>query len=176
LKKLLQLIQAVPREPNSAVPPGATSNQLEMLQKRVPFPVPPELLDWLGICNGPVVGPGGLFGIGNVAKHVSIDEILALYPNWKERKWLPVAGDGCGNYYVLVCSAEFGKGNPVVFVDTGVDSRRPQFVVASGLFRFLEQLLLKELGKSGWPFSREHVMTTDPEIARFWRAGFPWES
>jgi hypothetical protein len=38
-----------------------------------------------------------------------------LFPGWVEQDWLPVAGDGCGNCYVLTADGIVG------FIDTMKD-------------------------------------------------------
>ena len=65
---------------------------------------------------------------------------------WRDRGWLPVAGDGCGNQYVLV-------------------SHGIAYVVASDLWTFLRFLLLRETGDGRWPFDRRAVIAADPELA-----------
>ncbi len=58
-----------------------------------------------------------------------------LFPGWAELGWLPVAGDGCGNLYVL---AEDGT---VGFVDTMKDPCRLDRQVASDLLSSMIELL-----------------------------------
>jgi hypothetical protein len=94
---------------------------------------------------------------------------------WGARKWLPVAGDGCGNYYLLASANDFGAGFPVVFVEPTVDVSSPAYVAASGLWNFLDFMLSKELAKSGWPFGMAEVVARDPGILRVTGVPLPWE-
>jgi hypothetical protein len=85
------------------------------------------------------------------------------HPGWHDRRFVPVAGDGCGNYYVSDASLGLTV-SPIFFVDTFVNPLQPAYVVASNLWLFLRFLFMKDLGKSRWPFSREEVLANDPAI------------
>jgi hypothetical protein len=58
-----------------------------------------------------------------------------LFPEWVERGWLPVAGDGCGNCYILTADGIVG------FVDTMNDPGRIDRQVAGDLLSFMADLL-----------------------------------
>jgi hypothetical protein len=58
-----------------------------------------------------------------------------LFPEWAEQGWLPVAGDGCGNYYVLTADGTAG------FVDTMKGPGRIDRQVADDLLSFMTGLL-----------------------------------
>ena len=60
-----------------------------------------------------------------------------LYPQWAESGLLPVAGDGCGNHYVLA-------GGTVGFVDTMKDPDRIDHRVADELLSFMTGLLASD--------------------------------
>jgi cell wall assembly regulator SMI1 len=112
--------------------------------------------------NGPCVGPGGIVGVNTARELQNLESIYDLYPNWKAKRWIPVAGDGCGNYYVLVHGEH--ERTPVVFVDVMENSDEPAFVVASSLWQFLDFLFRKDLGMSRWPFDKTEVTETDAKI------------
>lgn len=169
-----QLLQLVPHAPGTTIPGPAAAQEIQAFQERIGYEVPRELRAWLNMSNGPCVGPGGLFGTGSVPRHLSIGHYLDLYPDWRRRQWLPVAGDGCGNYYVLVASSQFGPGNPVIFVEPMVDSLQPTYVAASNLWVFIDFLLRKELSQSAWPFNAAEVVERDPEILRVVGVPLPW--
>jgi hypothetical protein len=57
------------------------------------------------------------------------------YPEWAQLGWLPVAGDGCGNYYVLSDDGTVG------FVDTMQDPGKIDRQAASDLLSFMIGLL-----------------------------------
>ena len=124
---------------------------------------PPEiLLQWLAVSNGPCIGPGGLFGVATSRTDLDIERVLRLYPQWATKNWIPVAGDGCGNYYVLLADE---AGAPVGFIDPMHDAHSIDMLVASGLRPFVELLLRKELGEAeGWPFSRDAASRFDPDL------------
>jgi hypothetical protein len=170
------LLELVPRPPEAAIPGGLADEDIDAFQSELGYTVPPPLREWLRVSNGPCVGPGGLFGIGAVPKHLSIQHHLSLYPEWGAKKWLPVAGDGCGNYYLLVAAHDFGAGFPVVFVEPMVDVSSPIYVAASGLWSFLDFILRKELAKSSWPFGRAEVVAQDPGILDVTGVPLPWDA
>jgi hypothetical protein len=58
-----------------------------------------------------------------------------MYPQWRAPGWLPVAGDGCGNYYVLAGDGSVGFVEAVN--DPGKISRR----AAPDLLSFMAGLL-----------------------------------
>ncbi len=58
-----------------------------------------------------------------------------LHPEWAGPGWLPVAGDGCGNYYVLLGNGAVG------FVDTMKDPGQVGQQVAGDLLSFMTDLL-----------------------------------
>jgi len=39
--------------------------------------------------------------------------ISDMFPQWRELGWLPVASDGCGNYYVLARDGTVGFVEPI---------------------------------------------------------------
>jgi hypothetical protein len=61
--------------------------------------------------------------------------IRDLFAEWQPLGWLPVAGDGCGNYYVL---AEDGT---VGFVEPMNDPGRLERQVSADLLSFMTDLL-----------------------------------
>ena len=57
------LLQIVPRPPGSDIPPGADEESIKQLAMLFSEPLPEELVEWLQLCNGPCIGPGGVFGV-----------------------------------------------------------------------------------------------------------------
>ncbi len=135
--------------------------------------VPSVFLDWLKVVNGANIGPGGVMGIQDEDPYCSIELLLHSFPVWCAKNWLPVAGDGCGNYYVLVPEIERYH---VYFIDTIRGSNKLDFACASNLWAFLWFILKKELDESTWPFDREHVLQCDPEIVNCKLAPLPWDA
>ena len=97
----------------------------DLLIKRVTF-------QFSGVSD---IGPGGVFGQRPDTPDVDMVRRRNLFPGWAELGWLPVAGDGCGNYYVLVEDGTVG------FVDTMKDPDRLDRQVASDLLSFMIELL-----------------------------------
>ena len=105
---------------------------------------------------------------------VDIEFYYGLHPSWKNKNRIPVAGDGCGNFYLMATNDDFGYGRPIFFVDTLEDPDEPCYLVASDLWHFLSFLLRKELGETGWPFMKEIVVEKDPAIENYHGIPYPW--
>lgn len=101
---------------------------------------------------------------------IDIEARLALYPEWKAKSWIPVAGDGCGNYYLLL------PDGCVIFLDTQCDASHGRYVVGSSLAHFLVFLFEEELGATGWPFNANYVLQRDPKIEACQCAPMPWHA
>jgi hypothetical protein len=196
----LALLDQVPRDPSGTWPPtGASAWEIREFARRNDLRIPPELEDWLAICNGAGVGPGGLYGIEE------IDRELEYRPIWRRRGWIPLANDGSGNDYIFVIRNPPELSGPVFFLDHSggeldpeVLDRVPTYVVASGLWTFLRFLFLSEVATRNnhklikkrddgtydfsecvrfyWPFDRERVLEADPDLKKY-RGTIPlaWE-
>ncbi len=100
-----------------------------------------ELVEWLRICKGEAICAGGVFGARPDRENLDIAAHLTLHPYWRELGWLPVAGDGCGNYYVFINSGRLrGK---VAFVDTMSDPNSVEEIAGPNLWTFLRSLLMR---------------------------------
>ena len=174
IARIKSLLEQVPQPPGEPLPNGISDVECDDLEARMGIPLPLEFRKWLNMSNGPCVGPGGFYGIRTQRPHLDIETHFVRHPSWKVRKWVPIAGDGCGNYYVLSTSYEFGRGKPVLFVDTHVSSEEPAFIVASDIEHFLVFILERELGKKDWPFGAESVIRSDPRILEFTGVNLPW--
>jgi hypothetical protein len=117
--RIVELVHGAVRAPEDADVDGASPQELEELEQRLGHPLPGQLADWLRICRGAAIGPGGFFGNRPDRPSLDIPAYLDLFPEWAGKSWLPVAGDGCGNYYVLLPSSDVG------FVDTISSSPPP---------------------------------------------------
>lgn len=166
------------RAPESEPPRGAGSRQLASLEMAIGRPLPPTLREWLRHCNGAPAGPGGLYGAGLAAG--SFLSIEARHrPDWP-RGWIPVAGDGCGNDYIVDAGHEYIDTDAVYFWDAYHDFGRPSYVVASDLRLFLMFLLEKDLAYGDphpWPFDSRYLLSRDPDLARVRDASLlPWRA
>ncbi|MBM2622806.1 SMI1/KNR4 family protein [Actinoplanes sp. LDG1-06] len=138
---VVRLLSLVERAPEQPMPGGVSDHDLADLQRRLGCPLPTELVEWLRICKGEAIGAGGVFGARPDQDHLDIATYLTLYPRWRELSWLPVAGDGCGNYYVLVGSGPLaGK---VAFVDTMSDPDSVEVIAGDSLWTFLQSYLIR---------------------------------
>ena len=142
IERVVELVNGAQRAPEEPHIRGASPEDLHHLEERLARRIPIQLRDWLLICNGAGIGPGGFFG--NRADRPSLDlpAVLALYPEWHDQGWLPVAGDGCGNYYVLQPSGQVG------FVDTMNDPASIEPPSYPDLFTFAEALLRSDQATS----------------------------
>jgi hypothetical protein len=160
---VMRLLEQSPRAPED-VTTRASQQELDELQRYLGFDLPGRLLQWLTRCNGLTCGPGGLFGTGAARPSLNIEHILRIFPAWQERRWIPVAGDGCGNHYILDAGRRWLASSAIYFVDVMDDPNTPAYCVASDLPKFLTFLLEKEISGSGWPFDRDFVVARDAEI------------
>ncbi|GIE89597.1 hypothetical protein Are01nite_60770 [Actinoplanes regularis] len=123
------------------MPGGASEHELADLERRLGGPLPRDLAEWLRICKGEAICAGGVFGARPDQDHLDIAAHLAFHPRWRELGWLPVAGDGCGNYYVFINSGQLlGK---VAFVDTMSNPNTIEKIVGNNLWIFLRSLLMR---------------------------------
>jgi SMI1 / KNR4 family (SUKH-1) len=123
------------RAPEDDPPEGASAAELAVLSDRLGRSLPPVLRSWLSICRGAAIGPGGVFGQRPDRPFLDMVRIRDLFAEWQSLGWLPVAGDGCGNYYVL---AEDGT---VGFVEPMNDPGRLERQVSADLLSFMTDLL-----------------------------------
>ncbi|MEV0794773.1 SMI1/KNR4 family protein [Kribbella sp. NPDC050459] len=148
---------------------GATDDELVQLEVDLGTPFPAELLEWLRACRGTTAGPGGLYGVGKDPECLDIAYILDGFPAWRAKGWIPVAGDGNGNYFVLTSES---NGNPVGFVEPMETEEEIQFYVASNLFIFLREILANEVARTGWPFDAAYISGVDPDLLSL--SPLPW--
>ena len=113
LADLRRLVAGAGRAPEDDAPEGASAAELVVLSDRLGRSLPPVLRSWLSICRGAAIGPGGVFGQRPNTPHLDMVRIRDLFPEWQPLCWLPVAGDGCGNYYVLVEDGTVGSVEPM---------------------------------------------------------------
>ncbi len=135
LARIRRLVLGAVRAPEERLV-GATPEQLANLHERVGRRLPEELVALLSICNGAAIGPGGLFGERPDAPDLDLQSRRDLFPEWEPKGWIPVAGDGCGNYYVLQTDGRVG------FVDTMSDPSTLESIEYETLFEFVEAILV----------------------------------
>jgi hypothetical protein len=185
--------------PDAVIPEGASEEECDAFEQRTGIDLPQDVRSWLMLSNGPLVGPGGLYGIRTPKSFLDIESQLHSYPQWKTEKWVPVAGDGCGNYYLVNTQGEFGEGHPVFFIDTIASKDLPSHIVASDIGHFLIGILEQELDSQNrhelaglshaelcaggspleqftgrWPFDEHSTIEFDPHILDFPGLTLPW--
>lgn len=176
MKQISALLDQVSRPPEDSIPSGVTDEEIAQFEERTGISVPTTLRSWLRITNGPCVGPGGFYGIHPLRSHLEMEDYLIRYPDWSKRQWIPVAGDGCGNHYIMPTQNDFGAGFPVLFIDVGKAVDSPSYVVASDLEHFIVGILRKEIGDTGWPFHQDNTLTFVPGLSEYHGVPFPWEA
>ncbi len=162
---------------------AATDGAIEGCEKRLGVRFPSQLKAWLKTFNGMRAPPGNFYGISPNCEGDCIEEMMESdFPDYRSRKWIPVAGDGCGNHYVIPYGADVA---PILFVATTSCHDAAAYVVASDLEHFLELVFEHEIrickGDLGaftpdWPFDEQFVRERDPQIARFNSVPLPWET
>lgn len=172
--EVIELLHRMPLPPGESLPSPVTVEAIAEFESNTKLRLPDGLRRWLLVTNGPCVGPGGVMGIGVRRQSFDIEKLLGLHPAWREKGWLPVAGDGCGNYFLVVSNNDFGVGEPVIFVEALQGETAPAFISASDTWYFLRFLFKKELSQSKWPFNEAEVMRDDPAIAAFRGISMPW--
>lgn len=175
IQRIKELLYMVPRAPEDEIPKGILEHECNGFAKRTGLVIPPDLRDWLMISNGPCVGPGGFYGIQPHRHHLDIESYLEAYPIWKNYGWIPIAGDGCGNHYILTQRDEFRCDNPILFIDTSTSFESDCYIVASDISHFIVAVLEQELGKRGWPFDKQFQLNFDPQIINCIGAKLPWD-
>lgn len=172
--RIRELLEKVPRFQDDPLPKGATEAEISAFEERVKIKLPEDHREFLKIVNGAWVDPG-IFGIRPSDPYLDIEATLAFFPSWRERGWIPVAADGCGNLYVLTTMKELGPRDPVFFSDHEYNRNSPRYIVASDFEHFLSFFLEAELGEERWAFDREYVIQRDPNILECRREFLPWE-
>jgi hypothetical protein len=174
-QEVLDLVHKV--APANAVVRGASKEKLSEFESRTKVVLPSTVREWLGMCNGCLAGPGGLYGIAPVPpnEYIDIEATYEIEPLWKQQKLIPVAGDGCGSYYLIPTQQEYGPGCPVLFFDHEDGLDKATYIAASDIWMFIRFLLNEELGEESWPYDREYVVQSDPGILAFSGVRRPWD-
>ena len=170
-----RLVQRAERPPGYVLPDPIENAALVAFEQRTRLSVPSSLAQWLARHNGALVGPGGIFGIASDDEFLDIESVRALL-QWDETWWLPVAGDGVGNYYGMGTATSAEPEDLVFFVDTHEDPLRPAYAVASDMWHFLFGLLSGDGDNAWWPFDRDRTLDADPQLAQQRVVALPWEA
>src|SRR5262249_22526030 len=130
---------------------GVSADRLS-LEKQVADIVPPELLEWLPRATKAIPDEQGsvesfndfgqmvrFFNSGSQLERISppsvVEGVGRWMQIWLDGRWLPIAGDGCGDYFLLI---ELTPGKwIVVFWDQSNDYNQYDYVYSSNLWHFL---------------------------------------
>ena len=175
---------------------GASEEEIAGFEERTGLRVPAELREWWRLHNGSPFGDGGFYSIATAEGDYD------WHPLWRERGWIPVGGDGCGDTYVLDSRPASGP-RGIYFIEHESDQSRLEYVVASDLWQFLRFNLVDEQRHrewdqacdaldeaegedaeieypeepdSLWPFNQEYVVAQDPEIVNCTSGPLPWHA
>lgn len=173
-EEVYDLLKKLPLRGAKRFPEGANPEHLDSLERSLGFCLPEEYRNWLIMSNGPPVVPGGMAGIEKKTATNDILKLMEIYPIWKANRYLPITGDGFGNDYVLAVGHQYGKWNPVLFIESQEGAESPTYIVASDLWLFLKGFFLMELGEDGWPFDQEKTLLFDPDISKVPNIKLPW--
>ncbi|MEO7299408.1 MAG: SMI1/KNR4 family protein [Verrucomicrobiota bacterium] len=193
--EVLNLLECAPKLDDFDLVP-ATSLQIRDFELETSIKLPTEIRELMDLCNGALVKPGGICSLSEMVSAYS------YFPKWMGKGWLPVATDGCGDYYVLDTREiiQTSSTHPIYFVDQ-IDYDRGNYIVASGLWEFLRFLLEDEIlsnenpidpstaewddslktwtntnSKVYWPFNKNKVLEFDPDLAFYkGKVPFAWD-
>lgn len=161
MTEVMELVQRAPHPPEKPLAAGISPNVLAAAERRIGMRLPGAVRRWLLRTNGPLVGPGGFCGIWRSERSLDIERLVSEHPVWRRNGWIPVASDGCGNYYLTLN----GEDDPPVGFWEATCSDNVSYVVASSFLLFIRLLLEKESGKHlRWPFSLAETQALDPGL------------
>jgi len=100
-KRVLDLLEQAPKPPEARPPEGAAPGQIDAAERQIGYSLPASLRDWLSLCNGYIAGPGVLYGARPDYGALDLASAISLWPEWRSRRWVPVASDGTGNAYLV---------------------------------------------------------------------------
>ncbi len=161
------------------IPVGASVKQIEAFERRIGLTLPPTYKNWLSRFNGAPIGPGGIYGVDCPYMYWDLESNQnADKPRICRTGWLEIAGDGCGNSYVLAAKGGFDLLEPIFFQQALFhrSEHKATFIAASNMLAFVAGLLLREMEVFHWPFDREKTLQLDPEIGIARGIQFPWDA
>jgi hypothetical protein len=181
-QEILDLASKVPVLYPNSMRTIVTDEDINEYERKHDIYIPKEFREWLLIGNGILVEPGAVFGINLPDNTFELSRRLNRYLFWRFRGWLPISTDGCGSYYVMDTKTKIKTTHPIYFIDL-CDFEKPDYVVASGLWKFLYFLFSRQIIacsyeelKKYWPFNKECVIAEDPDILLCTTAPLPWEA
>ncbi|HLO99918.1 MAG TPA: SMI1/KNR4 family protein [Fimbriimonas sp.] len=158
-----------------ATPPDAEAVAKRLrYEQELGFPFSPQLALWIDRFGADMLGPGGLSEVDESNDPQGLLVRTTAHPEWVEMGWVPVAGDWCGNYYVVDTKL---PSEPVYFIDSYEDVGVPAYVAASNFRLFVDLFSKHDRGELPfhWPFAKTDTLTLDPELELI-SAPMPWDA
>lgn len=158
----------------------ATPEDFKKFEAKFSIEIPESLKEWLTFCNGASIQPGEIYGINSPNVSLNIEKFYGIFEEWLSLGWMPLASDGCGDYYVLDTKYSIDGEFPVFFIDQE-EYESPAYIVASNPWYFFYFLFSSELMEDNgedayWPFDKSKVVAKNPNILKFKRVPLPWET
>jgi len=170
-----RLLFGVRTRPSTVRGAPATEEMIDTFEAEAAFILPDEVKAWVRFLNGGCLQIGGLYGIRTRDTQFNIEYVWRIFPTWKSRRWIPIADDGCGRYFVLMPEYAVEGRNPICFVDPWKDEETVQYLVASDLWHFIEfAVQCFENGQMGWPLDEKFVVSRDPDVVKCQGVLLPW--
>lgn len=153
--------------------------KLSQFENRYGISLDHNFKEWLSISNGSHAGGGGFYGIGHSKDSIQLN--FVVHPYWILSQWVPVAGDGFGNTYLIDCSRTSIRGF-VFFIDSHNNASKITYYVASNFWMFMYLMLVGESDnypdeneyEDLWPFNKDFVLSIDPAIKNAPYDLLPW--
>lgn len=167
---LVRLVQQLPHLKGFKCRQAADVD-LDRFEQRFKMQLPTDLRAWLKCCNG-VPLSGGMFGINQDRSALDISRIYEFLPDWQENRWIPIGGDGNGNYYLVRGDRQASESYVYLF-DHEFGGHEPICVVASGVLPFARAIITHEINvfydyePPWWPLDERRVLENDPELAEY---------
>ncbi len=120
---------------------GASDDVLDAFERRWGRRLSRGLRSWLRVLNGALLGPGGIFGVRDASDFLAIEQYLSREKSWQEEQWVPVAGDGTGNYFIELPPDAATFPGAIAFIDMHEDPTTINRIVASDYLHFLRFIL-----------------------------------
>lgn len=128
-------------------------------------------LDWLSVANGADLSSADYWlshctGLTRYPTRLPDARWhLARYPEWRSRGWIPIADDGCGDYFLLGQPFQGGPSDAVMFWDQATPAEAGiDYVISSDLWTFIVGVLELRGGPTNWPFNDTHLLEFDPQM------------
>ena len=164
-------VRAVWAKSKKRTQPPPDHDSLLRFEAEAGFPPPPDWVQWLEICNGCNLSAdfwfARLYGIWDrPIRQLDLDASRLLrdkyYKPWRDLQRIPIADDGCGDYFLLGQPFPGGPPTAVMFWDQANDYSEFEYIVASNLWTFLRGVLEHLDEREGWPFDKQTLLSIDP--------------